>query len=60
MFLLLIKGVYLYEYMDQWENFNETLLPKKDDVKNTDYMYAKRVCKKFKIKKLKRISCFVS
>ena len=25
------KGVYSYEYMDDWENFNETLLPEKAD-----------------------------
>ena len=29
-FILLIrKGVYPYEYMDNWERFNETLLPSK-------------------------------
>ena len=27
--LLLQKGVYLYEYIDKWEKFNETSLPKK-------------------------------
>ena len=27
--LLLRKGVYHYEYMDDWENFNETTLPEK-------------------------------
>ena len=25
------KGVYLYEYMDKWEKFNETLLSQKED-----------------------------
>ena len=29
--LLLRKGVYPYEYMDDWEKFNETLLPEKED-----------------------------
>ena len=29
--LLLRKGVYLYEYMDSWERFNETSLPPKKD-----------------------------
>ena len=29
--LLLIKGVYPYEYMDSWERFNETSLPSKED-----------------------------
>ena len=28
--LLLKKGVYPYEYMDNWERFNETSLPKKE------------------------------
>ena len=27
--LLLRKGVYLYEYMDSWEKFNEASLPSK-------------------------------
>ena len=27
--LLLQKGVYPYEYMDDWEKINETLLPEK-------------------------------
>ena len=27
--LLLQKGVYPYEYMDDWEKFNETSLPEK-------------------------------
>ena len=30
-FLLLWKGVYPYEYMDDWEKFNETSLPEKKD-----------------------------
>ena len=28
--LLLRKGVYPYEYMDNWERFDETSLPKKE------------------------------
>ena len=28
--LLIRKGVYPYEYMDSWENFNETELPDKE------------------------------
>ena len=28
--LLLRKGVYPYEYMDNWERFNETSLPSKE------------------------------
>ena len=55
------KGVYPYEYRGDWENFSETLLPKKEDfchhlskenVTDADYMYAKRVCKDFELKKL--------
>ena len=29
-FLLLRKGFYPYEYMDDWEKFNETSLPEKE------------------------------
>ena len=29
--LLLQKGVYPYKYMDDWEKFEETLLPEKED-----------------------------
>ena len=28
--LLLLIGVYPYEYVDDWEKFNETLLPEKE------------------------------
>ena len=44
--------------MDEWEKFNETLLPEKEefysnlnmeDVTDTDYMHPKRVCKDFEI-----------
>ena len=43
--------------MDDWENFNETLLPEKEDfyshinmkyITNADYIQAKTVCKDFK------------
>ena len=59
--LLLQKGVYPYEYMDDWEKFNETKLPEKEefysnlnleDITDADYMHAKRVCNYFEIKKL--------
>ena len=29
--LLLSKGVYPYEYMKDWQKFNETSLPEKED-----------------------------
>ena len=59
--LLLRKGVYSYECMDEWEKFNKTLPGKKDfysnlimeDVKDSDYNHAKRVCKDSELKKLR-------
>ena len=47
--------------MDDWEKFNETLLPEIDDfyshlnmedITDADHVYAKRVCKDFEIKDL--------
>ena len=47
--LLFRKGVYPYEYMDNWERFNETLLPPKEsfyselnleDFSDKDYLHA--------------------
>ena len=61
--MLLRKGVYPYEYMDDWEKFNETSLPEKEnfyshlnvkDITNADYAHAKRVCKDFEIKNLEK------
>ena len=58
---MLRKGVYPYEYMDNWEKVNETLLLKKqdshthlnmEDITDADSVHAKRVCEDFKIKKL--------
>ena len=67
--LLLWKGVYPYEYMDDWEKLNETSLPQKrrflQSLKNGRcYWYRlrahERVCKVFfEIKKFRRISWFV-
>ena len=59
--LLLRTGVCPYEYMDDWERFNERTLLEKDefygnlymeDITDADYMHAKRVCKDFEIKQL--------
>ena len=59
--LLLRNSVYPYEYMDDWEKFNEITLPEKDDfysylniedITDTDYAHAKRVSKGFQIKNL--------
>ena len=58
---MLQKGVYPYEYMDDWEKFNETSLPEKEDfyshlnmedITDADYVYAKKVCKDFWINNL--------
>ena len=49
--LLLRKGVYPYEYIDDWEKFNETTLPEKtefysnliiEDIKNADYIACRK------------------
>ena len=57
--LQLRKVVYPYEYMDDWEKFNETTLPEKfycnlsmEDITEVDYKHGKRVCKDFEIKSL--------
>ena len=56
---MLQKLVYPYEYMDDWEKFNETSLPEKgnfcshlntEDITNANYAHAKRVCKDFELK----------
>ena len=54
--MLLRKGVYSYEHMDESEKFKETLFRKKEDfysnlnmedITDPDCMHAKRVCKDF-------------
>ena len=59
--LLLQRGVYPYEYMDDWKKFNEMSLPEKEDfyshlnmedIADTNYVHAKRVCKDFERKNL--------
>ena len=59
--LLLRKSVYPYEYMDNWERFNETSLPNKksfystlnmENINNIDYRHGNNVFKKFKLKNL--------
>ena len=52
--LLLRKDLYRYEYMDDWEKFNEATIPEKEflnieDITHADYAHAKRVCKDFEI-----------
>ena len=60
--LLFAKCGYPYEYVDNWEKFNETSLPEKEnfyshlnieDISDADYAHAKRICKDFEIKNLK-------
>ena len=58
---LLRKGVYPYEYMDNWERFNETSLPKKrsfysnlnmENIDDIDSRHGNNVFKRFKLKHL--------
>ena len=59
--LLLRKGVYPYEYMDNWERCNETSLPNKEsfysnlnleNIDDIDYRHVNNVFKRFKLKNL--------
>ena len=59
--LLLRKGVYPHEYMDNWERLNETSLPNKEsfysnlnmeNIDDIDYRHGNNVFKKFKSEKL--------
>ena len=56
--LLLRKGVYPYEDMDNWEKFDETTLPPKEDfyselnlegISDEDYAHAQKVWEVFEI-----------
>ena len=49
--LLLRKGVYPYEYMNDWENFNETILPEKHELHN-DLPFLPEIMKLGKVEKL--------
>ena len=59
--ILLRKGVYPNEYMDEWNKFDEKELPVKEsfysnlmmkDISDTDYKHTNNVFKKFNIKNL--------
>ena len=59
--LLLRKGVYPYEYMDNWERFDEISLPNKEsfysylnmeNIDDIDYRHGNKVFKRFKLKNL--------
>ena len=52
-----MKGGYPYEYMDDWEKFNEKSLPEKkdfnmEDITDVDYAQSKSLCKKLEINNL--------
>ena len=58
---MLRKGVYPYEYMDNWERINETSLPSKEsfysnlnvkDIDDIDYRHGNNVFNKFKLNNL--------
>ena len=56
---LLRKGIYPYEYMDNWERFEETSLPNKEsfysnleNIDDIDYRHGNNVFKRFKLKNL--------
>ena len=66
---MLRKGIYPYENTDDWAKLNETSLPQKEefysnlsmeDITDADYAQAKIVCKDIEIKKIRRLSWFVS
>ena len=59
--MLLRKGIYPYEYMDNWERFDEKLLPNKDtfysslnmeNIADADYIHGKGVFQNFNDKNL--------
>ena len=59
--LLLRKGVYPYEYINNWERFNETSLPSKEsfysnlnmeDIDDIEYRHGNNVFNKFKLNNL--------
>ena len=55
--LLFYYCVYLYEYMDDWEKFNEASFPEKENFysdlnMDLNYTHEKSVCKDFEIKPL--------
>ena len=56
---MLRKGVYLYEYIDDWEKLKETSLPEDfyshlnmEDSIDADYALARKACKDFEIKSI--------
>ena len=63
-FLLLRKGIYLYEYIDSWERFDENTIPPKEafynelnleSITDKDYEHVKKVWEAFESKILASI-----
>ena len=61
---MLWRGVYPYEYMDDWQKFSETSLPEKEnfdshlnmeDITAEDYKHEKNAWKDFEIKTLENV-----
>ena len=59
--MLLRKCVYPYEYIDEWDEFNEKIIPRKEsfysnltleDISKTDFAHTNNVFKKFNINNL--------
>ena len=46
------KGVYLYEYMDNWKKNHQNFNIWKRRFTDADYTHIKRICKDFKLKNL--------
>ena len=64
-FIVKKRCLSLWVYMDDWEKFNETKLPEKEefynnlnmeDITDANYMHTKRVCKELKIILVKNLS----
>ena len=65
---LIQKGIYPYEYMDNWDKFEETNLPPKEafysklnvaGVKEEDYEHALKVWKEFRLKNWVNIMIYI-
>ena len=65
---MLRKGVYPYQYMDDWEKLNEATLPEEEEcysnlnmeeITDADYMHGKRLCKDFEIKQVNTMICIL-
>lgn len=65
--LITRKGVYPYEYMDNWDKFDETQLPSNEDfyssmkletIKDKHYNHAQNIWKEFNIKNMREYCMF--